>query len=79
MKTDKQMLLELQHGGKPWEQVLREALEVNRGHTQHVARVAIALGLSIGTVYNWCHELGIAINQYRRPLEAGELGRTEEC
>ena len=75
MKTDKQTLLEFQHGGKPWEEILRETLERHRGDRNQVAHVAISLGLSVATVYNWCNDLGIDIDEYRRPaVDAGTQG-----
>ena len=72
MKTDKQELLEIRHGGKPWGRILRDTLEEYRGHRNQVARVAVALNLSNATVYNWCRDLGIDIDEYRRPTTQGK-------
>lgn len=64
MKTDKQVLLELQHG-KPLEDILRDALAKFQGRKSYVALAAIDLGLSDATLYSWCEDLGIDTKEYR--------------
>ena len=68
MKTDRQMLLEIQHG-RSVEELLRNALETHRGRRNLTMLVALNLELSNATVYNWCADLGIDIDEYRRPSE----------
>ena len=69
MKTDKQMLLEVQRG-KAVEEILRESLAAHRGQRNMTMLVAVELGVSDATVYNWCEDLGINIDDYRRATEA---------
>ncbi len=66
MKTDRQTVLELQRS-KPIEEILREALENNRGRKFLMTHVALDLQVTDATVYNWCETLGIDIDEYRRP------------
>ena len=65
MKTDRQTVLELQRA-KPIEKILREALEAHRGRKFQVTRVAMDLKVTDATVYKWCEDLGIDIDEYRR-------------
>ena len=67
-KTDRQVILELQHG-KTIEAVLRDTLAKFRGRKSYVALSAIDLGLSDATLYGWCEELGIDIKEYRGPTD----------
>ena len=76
MKTDRQTVLELRRG-KPIVEILRESLEKNRGKRFLVALVALDLGVTDATVYNWCETLGIDIDQYRRPAPSAEKGAAE--
>ena len=71
MKTDRQTVLELQRS-KPIEQILRESLESHRGKKFQIAHVAMELGVTDATVYNWCEGLSIDIDEYRRPAEVGK-------
>ena len=73
MKTDRQTLLELQRE-KPIDQVVRDALEATRGQRFQVAQAALDLGITDATLYNWCSDLGINIDDYRRPAESGVRG-----
>ena len=73
-KTLLQEKLEHQHG-KPIEEVLREVLQSNRGKKGLPILTAVELGISDGTLYWWCRELGIDIAEYRRPaVDAGTQG-----
>ena len=48
--------------------ILREALEGRRGQGQkHFFTIAaMDLGVTDATLYQWCREFGIDINEYRR-------------
>ena len=74
MKTDKQMLLEIQHG-KPVEDILRESFAAHQGRRNMAMLVAVDLEVSDATIYNWCEDLGINIDDYRRPVRDGEAPR----
>ena len=65
-RTLLQEKLELQRG-KPIQDLLREALEAYRGHKGLPYLVAADIGISDGTLYQWCREFGIDIDEYRRP------------
>ena len=65
MKTDGQTVLELQRS-KPIENIVREALERHRGKRLQVVLAGLDMGVTDATVYNWCEDLGININEYRR-------------
>ena len=47
--------------------ILREALEGRRGQKHMVTIAAMDLGVTDATLYQWCREFGIDINEYRRP------------
>ena len=76
MKTDRQTVLELQRA-KPIVEILREALEKNRGKRFQVTLVALDLGVTDATLYNWCEDLGIDINEYRRVALDAEKAAAE--
>ena len=71
MKTDKQAVLELQRF-KPIEDIVREALERHRGKKLQVVLAGLDMGITNATLYQWCSDLGIDINEYRRPAEVAE-------
>ena len=48
--------------------ILREALEGRRGQKHMVTIAAMDLGVTDATLYQWCREFGININEYRRPV-----------
>ena len=77
MKTDKQTLLELQRS-QPIEKVVRSTLSKYKGQRMLVVRAALDLGISVGTLYNWCSELEIDIDEYRRPV-ASAKGEEPGC
>ena len=70
-KTLLQEKLEHQHG-KAIEEILRETLDSHRGQKGMPILTAAELGISDGTLYWWCRELAININDYRRPAEDEE-------
>ena len=64
-KTLLQEKLEHQHG-KSIEEILRGTLQSHRGQKGMPMLTAAELGISDGTLYWWCRELGIDIDDYRR-------------
>ena len=75
MKTDRQALLEIQRS-KPISDIVREALEKYRGRKSQVTLASLDMGITDASVYNWCEQLGIDIDAYRRPA-AQEEAREE--
>lgn len=65
LKSYTQQALEAQHGNKPTKQILLEALDSRRGEKNLVQKVALHLGLSDATIYNYCRDLNIDLSQYR--------------
>ena len=65
MKTDKQTVLELQRRS-PIEDILRDVFEAHRAQKHMMMLVALDLGVTDATLYNWCEDLGIDIDEYRR-------------
>ena len=63
--TPTQEKLEAQKG-KNVRSILIEAMETRRGQKHMIARVAFDLGLTDATVYQWCREFNINIDDYRR-------------
>ncbi len=66
MRTTVQEMLEAQHQ-KDIRDIVSGALKVHRGRRNMGGLVAVYLGVSDATVYNWCETLGIDIDEYRRP------------
>ena len=64
-KTDRQQLLEFQHG-KPLKEVIEECLEKHQGKRHTIATAAVELGLSYTTLTKWATEMEINIHAYRR-------------
>ena len=73
MRTDKQEKLEAQRK-EPIDKILKDALEARRGHRQIVGAVCIDLDISDGTLYRWCEDLEIDIDQYRTAKEPQVAG-----
>ena len=48
--------------------ILREALEGRRDQKHFFTIAAMELGVTDATLYQWCREFGIDINEYRRPI-----------
>lgn len=65
-KTPTQEKLEAQRS-RDITQILREALEGRRGQKHMVTIASMDLGVTDATLYQWCREFGIDINEYRRP------------
>ena len=65
-RTLLQEKLELQHG-KAIEDLLKATLEAHRGQKGLPYLVAADIGISDGTLYWWCREFAIDIDEYRRP------------
>ena len=73
--TPTQEKLQFQQG-KDIETILKDALESRRGQKHLIARVAFDLGLTDATVYQWCREFGINIDEYRRQtVDAEKAGQ----
>ena len=66
-KSPTQLLLEAQHH-QDIKAILVECLETHRAGKNLVMRVGLELGVSDATVYRWCEDLGINIDEYRRPF-----------
>ena len=66
-KTPMQERLEAQRG-RDIAQILREALEGRRGQKHMVTIAAMELGVTDATLYQWCREFGINVDEYRRPV-----------
>ena len=64
LKTPKQEILELRNG-MPIEDLLRATLEKFRGRHNRATLAAVFLEVSTATLYNWCAQYGIDINEYR--------------
>ncbi len=47
--------------------IVLSALRKFRGRRNMLMLVSVELEVSDATVYRWCDELGIDINEYRRP------------
>ena len=71
MKTDKQALLEAQRS-KSIEAIVREALERQRDQKHQVVLAGLDLGVTDATLYSWCEDLGIDIDEYRRAAVGSE-------
>ena len=64
MKTPNQELLELQRH-LPIKDILLTTLEQYRGRRNSDVLIAADLGVSIGTLKNWCRDLEIDVARYR--------------
>lgn len=65
-KTPTQEKLEAQQG-KDIRQILVGCLEARRGQRNKINKIAIDLGVTAPTIYRWCEENGIDIEEYRCP------------
>ncbi len=65
IKTPAQQMLEA-HRGRDIQDIVPGTLEKYRARANLVVLVAVDLGVSTVTVYNWCRELDINIDDYRR-------------
>ena len=66
LKSYTQQKLEAQRGGDIREIVI-ESLRQHRGLRNMVMLVSVDLEITDTTLYRWCDELGIDIDEYRRP------------
>ena len=66
MRTTVQEILEAQHQ-KGIREIVSDALRLYGGRRNMVGLAAVDLGVTDATVYNWCRDLGIDIDEYRRP------------
>ena len=73
-KTDRQQLLELQHG-KPIKQFLEEAFEKPQGERHSLAAATLDLELAAVTFRNWAEQFGVDLKKrYEAENGAGETG-----
>ncbi len=70
MTTTRMELLE-SRAGRPIRDLLVDALEARRASRGMVPLVCADLGLSYGTLYNWCSRLGINISNYHYADSSG--------
>jgi transcriptional regulator with PAS, ATPase and Fis domain len=73
-KTLKQEKLEVQRK-KEIRQIIREALENHRADKNMAQAAAIDLGITSGTIYQWCRELDIDLEEYHKPAPSEEDGQ----
>ena len=80
LKSYTQQKLEAQRGGDIREIVI-ESLRQHRGLWNMVMLVSVDLEITDTTLYRWCDELGIDMDEYRRPAVAAEKAVQEanEC
>ena len=67
--TDRQTVLELQHG-KPIKEIITDLLKAHPGEHLFAARVALEMNISTGTLYKWALEMDIDLNEYRYTMRA---------
>ena len=65
--TDRQTVLELQHG-MPIREIITDLLEAHRGEHLFAARVALEMNIAPGTLYKWAESMEIDLNEYRKPM-----------
>lgn len=65
LKSYTQQRVEAQHDGKDIKIVLMECLEAHRGLRNLPTVVAAELGVSDQTIYNWCSQHEINLDDYR--------------
>ena len=73
-RTPTQEKLEVQRK-KEIRQIIREALENHRADINMAQAAAIDLGITGGTMYLWCRELGIGLEEYHKPAPSEEDGQ----
>ena len=67
-KSPTQLMLEAQRN-EDIQEIIAGSLKKNRGQKNLVMVVALDLGVADVTIYRWCNDLGIDIDEYRRPLQ----------
>ena len=72
--TPTQEKLEVQKK-KEIRQIIQDALEKHRGRKNMVHAAAIDLGITGGTIYQWCRELDIDLEEYHKPAPREETGQ----
>ncbi len=71
LKSYTQQKLEAQRGGDIREIVI-DSLRQHRGLRNMVVLVSVDLEITDTTLYRWCEDLGIDIDEYRRPAKAAQ-------
>ena len=70
IKSPTQEKLEAQHN-QDIRDIVLSALRKFRGRRNMLMLVSVELEVSDATVYRWCSDLGIAIDEYRRAAVEG--------
>ena len=73
-KTPTQEKLEVQRK-KEIRQIIREALGNHRADKNMAQAAAIDLGITGGTIYQWCRELDIDLEEYHKPAPREETAQ----
>ena len=76
LKSYTQQKLEAQRGGDIRDIVI-DSLRQHRGLRNMVMLVSVDLEITDTTLYNWCEDLGIDIDEYRRPAPDAEQAAEE--
>jgi|25BtaG_2_1085352.scaffolds.fasta_scaffold54234_1 hypothetical protein len=72
LKSFAQQELEQRHPGKDVRQIVTETLDELRGKPRLIEQAAVKLMISGQTLRNWCDDLNINIDDYRRlPKSSG--------
>ena len=74
-RTPTQSKLEVQRG-RGIEEILKSSLNAYRGQKHMVTLIALDLGVTDATLYNWCREFGIDVDDYRCPSTSSGARRT---
>ena len=72
--TPTQEKLEVQKK-KEIRQIIQDALEKHRGRKNMAQAAAIDLGITGGTIYQWCRELDIDLEEYRKAAPREETAQ----
>ena len=70
-KTTTQQLIEAQNPGESIREVIEDVMKSRQGQRLLVSRAAIDMNISDATIYQWCRDLGIIVEGYRRSKEDG--------
>ena len=66
LKSDRQLLIDAEHDGRDWQDVLRDSLRRHSGRRNLVALVSADVGITGQTLYKYCRELAINLSEYRQ-------------
>ena len=71
--SDRQALLEAQLQ-KSIREIVLESLSRYGAEKYVIQKASLGLGISDATLYNWCCDLGIDIDDYKQPVAVEEQG-----